>query len=435
MVRPPCVAACAAALALAALAGPARADATAAPATPAPTEISREISVQPVLADAGRIDADHASNALDRAIRWAHSTSAGAWRITPAGLRTTIRVEGDGCSALTRGVALDRQANHADGTVTLYIGDAHDCPYTGLAETPGSWVLLPHLSPREDAAARTLAHELGHTLGLLHAGAETCAVLAASPRSGGADCTLAEYGDHTDPMGRGSLAWSLGPIARASLGWAVVSPVVGDGVHEVHLGAEEAIRVIDPVTGTTYVVAHRQPGPGVPQRSAGVHLYRMPHAHEREVTSVHLPWIASGARPWGGRAGMAFRSPSGAIGIEVRSSTGVGSEVTVTIDAAGTIADNWGPVFAGPKPDIRWRSATATLHVPRAFDQSGVSRYAVTIDERVIASRAARPGIDSWRLSLPRDVSRARTISVLAIDATGNATTIALGAGTRSPGR
>lgn len=411
---------------LAVLATPALADGPPTPDSATTPVISQQIWVQPVLPTESDIDTTRMKAILDRVASWARSTSSDSWKIGWGGKKSDIDVPGRDCSTLVREVALDRQLEHDDAAVTVYVGQANDCPYLGQAMTPGSWVLLPHLRARDDATARTLAHELGHTLGLLHAGAETCAILRTSPAERSDHCVVSEYGDYTDPMGRGSLDWSLGPITRTASGWLDLPDVSGDGTRVIRLGAEEGVRIIDPVSGTAYVVAHRRPGPDAAERSTGIHVYRLPHADEQEVSSVHLPWIATPSRPWAGQKGMAFISPSGAVALEVRSTSKGFTQLAISIDSDAKITDTWGPVFAESQPQITWRGKSAIVRVPRAFDQSGVMRYQVSVNGRVIATHRMQPRIESWSLRLNRREAHARTISVEAIDSAGNRTTVML---------
>ena len=87
------------------------------------------------------------------------------------------------------------------------------CSWLGVAGLGSNWAMINGnlLGTR----GRTTAHELGHDLGLLHAGSETCT-------SGGVrvqishECTVAEYGDPFDVMGnqgyRHSSGWNLAKL-------------------------------------------------------------------------------------------------------------------------------------------------------------------------------------------------------------------------------
>jgi hypothetical protein len=109
-----------------------------------------------------------------------------------------------------------------------------ECGWTGMAELPGSvaWI-------NGELTVRTVAHELGHNLGVHHASALRCTEKGV-PVSVGGDCSLEEYGDPFDIMGGGERHTSNWNKAR--LGWLGNSnrvDVTASGTHA--LAAQEAL--------------------------------------------------------------------------------------------------------------------------------------------------------------------------------------------------
>jgi hypothetical protein len=105
-----------------------------------------------------------------------------------------------------------------------------DADWNGQADigidAPGQWVDL-----NGDEPISQLAHELGHTFGLVHAHSYRCSRGVLTGR-----CTVDEYGDETDLMGSGSNAETstFGAIERYQLGWLThVAGVAETGVYQL----------------------------------------------------------------------------------------------------------------------------------------------------------------------------------------------------------
>jgi Gametolysin peptidase M11 len=103
--------------------------------------------------------------------------------------------------AAARAAAAADGFNAADYQHVMYVFPAQpSCGWAGLAYMPGSssWI-------NGDLTVRVTAHELGHNLGLNHAGSYACGPAVIS-----GTCTLSEYGDPFDVMGL---------VSRHSHGW------------------------------------------------------------------------------------------------------------------------------------------------------------------------------------------------------------------------
>lgn len=411
---------------LAALAWPQGAAASAPPDT-------LRLSFQPVaVAD----ESPWTTSAIDAlaadASTWLAAASGGRAEIADVDVRAPLAVPDATCRELARAVATQSRDSRATGDRTVYLGSATDCPYLGLAETPGNWIVIPSVGAQPTASSRTLVHELGHTLGLEHAGSDTCAILtsALTPPD---DCGVSEYGDRTDPLGRASLAWGLSALNLERMGWGDgIAEVSGPGSHRLALAPVAAagldgLRVTDPVTGDVYVASYRAPtGPAgldrdLSSEERGVYLHRLPRAGETEVGSVLLPWISTLTRPHGGKAGYSYTAPGGGLVIRVVSLSAARATVEVVIDEHGGLEDTDGPLLSGRVTIDR---QARSVRIPQAWDQSGIAGYTVTAGGLVVARLASAPGLAAQTVRLPRGLDPAATIIVGVVDGRGNATVV-----------
>jgi hypothetical protein len=165
----------------------------------------------------------------------------------------TINGPTDGCPDATWRSQADQAA--ADAGVDLsgyddiiYITTPQaSCGWNGEAVVNGSWVEI-----NGDLGVKTITHELGHNLGLLHAGSWTCT-------SGGVrvqisdTCTTNEYGDPFDTQGniatRHHNAWNLEKLGILSA--QNVETVSASGAYTVH-------SALNPTTEPTVLRIARQ---------------------------------------------------------------------------------------------------------------------------------------------------------------------------------
>jgi hypothetical protein len=125
-------------------------------------------------------------------------------------------------------------ANHgyvaSNYTNLIVYTPAQDCNFSGMGWVGANGVFL-----NGTVMPGVIEHELGHNLGLMHAGASAC---GAAPVSDGC---LVDYGDPTDVMGDPSLDHGYNAEHKYQLGWIPTSEVrtVTTGTQTIALTAAE----------------------------------------------------------------------------------------------------------------------------------------------------------------------------------------------------
>ena len=91
-----------------------------------------------------------------------------------------------------------------------FLGLQGPCHWFGIAGLNSNWLMI-----NGDFGVKIVTHELGHNLGLLHAGSYTCTSGEVRVQISD-DCTTTEYGDPFDTMGstaaRHSSGWNLAKL-------------------------------------------------------------------------------------------------------------------------------------------------------------------------------------------------------------------------------
>ena len=256
---------------------------------------------------------------------WFAQTSGGQVKVTGAvygyfgGVRSC-----DLATELAAGAAAAAQSGYvaANYDNLVVYTPSQSCGFSGMGWIGASGAFLSG-----DASQGVIEHELGHNLGLMHAGAYACG--AAAPTG---SCLL-DYGDPTDVMGDQTLNHGLSAEHKYMLGWIPASEVrtVTAGTQTIALTASENPLVagstelihVRAADGTLFAVDRRASlgydagyrgcvgppgGTGELRRHRAAHEQRgsrRPHLHQ-QCAPDHGRDVG---RQWGDRDGSSVRRP------------------------------------------------------------------------------------------------------------------------------
>lgn len=314
----------------------------AATATPAAAVGDQGLYIQPIVnVLVERVDQAAVNTQLNRISRWLTTVSDGRYRTHVAAFATPVYTDTSDCDTLVT-IAEDRYRDAVDnGTLAdaTYVAllDTDNCDWSGLAGVNSNWLYVAGFDGRQFSSG-TFVHELGHTLGLPHAGSQTCDETS---------CTYREYGDSGDPMGQtvDELPDSFGPVNLRRLGW--LNP---DAVETIPFGASRTVTLAE---GGTELIR------------VGDHALTLARDNDGHAKAVVIDQLADTKRPWDlrvhahpARPGLTpashWVSDDGTVAVHVTAASTTRATVHVSYGSGQT--DRWAPW--GTVTLTRTRSAT-----------------------------------------------------------------------------
>jgi hypothetical protein len=157
-------------------------------------------------------------------------------------------------------LALSPTYSASNYNFVVYLFTGQSCGWAGLA-----YVGYPHqafINGTASFSTGTVAHEMGHNFGLLHAGSLSC-----GSASIGGSCSVTEYGDPWDTMGN-QRAMHFNAQQKSLLGWVPASSVKthtsGSATYTLNPiesagGSVYAVKIPTGSSKRTYWLEYRQP--------------------------------------------------------------------------------------------------------------------------------------------------------------------------------
>jgi hypothetical protein len=257
----------------------------------------------------------------------------------------TIAQDNTTCDYSSWGTAARAAAQAAGVDLTGYDHIIHyfspvDCGWGGVGQVPGRYTWI------NNSTSSTVAHELGHNFGLHHASTWSCTNASGQRVSMSATCTLNEYGDPFDVMGRGYRHMSV--FQKGRLGWLGASNMAtatATGSYslvpqETPSSALQSLRVRRDST-TFYYVEYRQPF-GFDSFGSGDSVVNGVLVHVAPdygtLDKPKLLDMTTGTTSYTDAAlvvGQTFSDATSGISIRLDSRTSANANVTVTLPGSG----------------------------------------------------------------------------------------------------
>lgn len=335
--------------------------------------------------------------------------------------------------AVSRGVAINNYDRH------VFVFPKNACGYSGMGQTgalPSSaWI-------HNSMNIRTIAHELGHNLGLNHSSAVKCPETPLN--SSISTCTKQEYGNTLDIMGYSGTVGHFNSYQKHRLGWLDsqdIMTVTADGIYTLapfafsssQTRALKIYRGIDSTTGLKewFYLEYRQPlGFDSMITDRGVILasnvfngvaivlgtegngknYLLDMTPGSNFVDMKDPALLSAA---------IFSDPLSKVSIETLSASSTGVSVRISLNGSSEPpADSSAPTISITSPSNNATVSNSITISTSASDNVGISKVELYIDgvlKQIDTSSPYGFSLDTKTLS-----DGAHTLLVRAFDAANN---------------
>ena len=251
------------------------------------------------------------------------------------------------------------------------------CDFSGMG-----WIGTGGVFLNGDASRGVFEHELGHNLGLRHAGAYACGDAVSS------GC-LVEYGDPTDVMGDPTLGHGYSAEHKYMLGWIPAAEVrtVTTGAQTIALTASEDPLVpgstelihVRAADGTLFAV-DRRASVGYDAGIAGVWVRKVASVGTDDTELVRDHALA---------AGQTFSDPARKVSITTVSDSGRTASIRVCVGSSATDSTQYVAAEAAAITARNIATAAKTSTANRAITLTVVAGHGVAAGHTVIVSTYA----------------------------------------------